>query len=81
MIGVDVTLFDLNDRLDHINCRLHNSDTRMVVSVEYYRTSMDSEGHIRFTCIKLQNDDNVRTTFSILYRCVGLYFYLMLFDR
>lgn len=64
-INVDFTLSDSNDQFDLINCRLHNNGTRMMVSVEYWHSSIDSDERIQFTCMKLKSNDNVRTTLYI----------------
>jgi len=64
-VNVGVTLSDLKKQLDWINGRLNHDDTRMVVSVKYRRPLIDPNGHIQFTQMKLQNDDDVRTMFSI----------------
>ncbi|MCI37307.1 hypothetical protein A2U01_0058531, partial [Trifolium medium] len=41
------------------------SDTRRVTSLEYRKSSMASEGRVTFNNMKLQNDDDIRTMFSI----------------
>ena len=64
-IRVDVTLSGLKDQLNQINCDLHYRDTRSVDSIEYRRPSTGSDGSIEYTQMKLKNDDDVRTMFSI----------------
>ncbi|MCI53522.1 photosystem I P700 chlorophyll a apoprotein, partial [Trifolium medium] len=44
-----------------LNC----CNARRVASVEYRRMSVGSDERVRFTNMKLQNDDDVRTMFSI----------------
>ena len=57
----DVTLSGLKDELDQINCQLNHRDTRRVVSVEYRCPLSDSVSSLRFSRMKLTNDDDVRT--------------------
>jgi len=61
----DVTLSRLKDELDQINCQLNHRDTRRVVGVEYRCPLSDSVGSLRFSRMKLTNDDDVRTMFSV----------------
>jgi len=61
----DVTLSGLKDELDQINCQLNHRDTRRVVGVEYQCPLSDSAGSLRFSRMKLTNDDDVRTMFSV----------------
>jgi len=61
----DVTLFGLKDQLDQINRQLNHRDTRRVVGVEYRSPLPDSAESIRFSRMKLTNDDGVRTMFSV----------------
>ena len=61
----DVTLSGLKDELDQINCQLNRRDTRRVVGVEYRCPLSDSAGSLRFSRMKLTNDDDVRTMFSV----------------
>jgi len=57
----DVSLPGLKDELDQINHR----DTRRVVGVEYRCPLSDSAGSLRSSRMKLTNDDDVRTMFSV----------------
>jgi len=61
----DVTLSGLKDELDQINRQLNHRDTRRVVGVEYRCPLSDSAGSLHFNQMKLTNDDDVRTVFSI----------------
>jgi len=61
----DVTLSGLKDELDQINHQLNDRDTRRVVGVEYRCPLFDSAGSLRFSRMKLTNDDGVRTMFSV----------------
>jgi len=61
----DVTLSGLKDELDQINCQLNHKDTRRVVDVEYQCSLSDSARSLRFSRMKLTNDDNVRTMLSV----------------
>ena len=62
----DVTLSGLKDELDQINRQLNRRDTRRVVGVEYRCPLSDSAGSLRFSRMKLTNDDDVRTMFSVI---------------
>ncbi|MCH86236.1 hypothetical protein A2U01_0007090, partial [Trifolium medium] len=65
-INVDVTLADLKHQLDQLNISVNNqSDTRRVTSLEYRKPLMGSDGRFTFNNMKLQNDDDIRTMFSI----------------
>jgi len=64
-IGTDVTLFGLKDQLDQINRELNHRDTRRVDGVEYQCPSIDSVETVRFSRMKLMNDDGVRNRFSV----------------
>ena len=64
-VDVDVTLSNLKDQLDQVNSILNHIDTRRVDIVEYRHPSIYSNGSVRFSQIKRQNNDDVRTTFSI----------------
>jgi hypothetical protein len=64
-VRVDVMLLDLKDQHDQINNRFNHKDTRRMYSVEYRHPSTDSDGSVRFDQMKLHNDDDVRTMFSI----------------
>jgi hypothetical protein len=64
-IYIDVTLGDLKHKLTQLNCRLHSRDERRVTDIEYRRLSVCSEETVLFTNMKLKNDGNVRTMFSI----------------
>ncbi|AET01102.1 hypothetical protein MTR_8g005030 [Medicago truncatula] len=55
----DVTLSELKDELDQINHQLNHKDTRRVVGVEYRCLLSDSIVSLRFSQMKLKNDDNV----------------------
>ena len=61
----DVTLSGLKDELDQVNRQLNRRDTRRVVGVEYRYPLSDSAGSLRFRRMKLTNDDDVRTMFSV----------------
>jgi hypothetical protein len=61
----DVTLSELKSQLNQINLELNYRDTRRVDGVEYRRPSTDSAGSVRFSRMKLMNDDDMRTMFSI----------------
>ncbi|KEH28454.1 hypothetical protein MtrunA17_Chr5g0446071 [Medicago truncatula] len=62
----DVTLSGMKDELDQINRQLNHKDTRRVVGVEYRCPFPDSTGSLRFSRMKLTNDDDdVRTMFSV----------------
>jgi len=61
----DVTLSGLKDELDQINRQLNHRDTRRVVGVEYRCPLSDSVGSLHFSRMKLTNDDDVRTMFSV----------------
>ena len=61
----DVTLSGLKDELDQINRQLNHRDTRRVVGVEYRCPLSDSAGSLRFSRMKLTNDGDVRTMFSV----------------
>jgi len=65
MVRVDVTLSDLKDWLEQINCRLNHKGTRRVDSVEYRCPSTDSIWIVQFTKIKLKNDDDMKIMFFI----------------
>ena len=61
----DVTLSGVKDELDQINRQLNHRDTMRVVSVEYRCPLFDSVGSLYFSRMKLKNDNDVRTMFSI----------------
>ena len=61
----DVTLSELKDELDKINRQLNHKDTRRVVDVKYRCSLSDSDGSLCFSRIKLTNNDDVRTMFSV----------------
>jgi len=61
----NVTLSGLKDELDQINRQLNHRDTRRVVGVEYRCLLSNSARSLRFSRIKLTNDDNVRTMFFV----------------
>ena len=65
----DVTLYGLKDELDQINRQLNHKDTRRVVSVEYRCPLSDLVSSLRLSRMKLTNDDDVRTMFSIFGQC------------
>jgi hypothetical protein len=69
----DFMLFRLKDQLNQIN----HKDTSRVDDVEYRRPLTDSTGIVQFTEMKLRNDDDVRTMFSIfgqyITKCVGCF--------
>ena len=61
----DVTLSGLKDELDQIIRQLNHKDTRRVVGVKYRCPLSDSAESLRFRRMKLTNDDDVRTMFSV----------------
>jgi len=61
----DVTPSGLKDQLDQINRQLNHRDTRRVVGVEYRCPLSDLVSSLRFSRMKLTNDDDVRTMFSV----------------
>ena len=61
----DVNLSRLKDELDQINRQLNHRDTRRVVGVDYRCPLSDSAGSLCFSRMKLTNDDDVRTMFSV----------------
>nr|ABD32594.1 hypothetical protein MtrDRAFT_AC149577g14v1 [Medicago truncatula] len=61
----DVTLFVLKDQLNQINCPLNHKNTGRMESVEYQRPSINSVGRVQLSHMKLKNDDDARTMFSI----------------
>jgi len=61
----DVTLSGLKDELDQINRQLNHRDTRKMVGVEYRCPMSDSARSLRFSRMKITNDDDVRTMFSV----------------
>ncbi|AES98346.1 hypothetical protein MTR_5g067330 [Medicago truncatula] len=62
-IHTDVTFSGLKDQLDQINHQLNHRDTRRVDDVEYRCPSTDLDGSVRFSRMKLMNDD-VRSCLS-----------------
>jgi len=64
-IPIDVTLSGLKSQLNQINLKLNYRDTQRVDRDEYRRLLTDSTGSVRFSRMKLMNDDDVRTMFSI----------------
>jgi len=64
-IPTDVTLSGLKSQLNQINLELNYRDTQSVDDVEYRRPSIGSARSVQFTRMKLMNDDDVRTMFSI----------------
>ena len=61
----DVTLSGLKDKLDQINHQLNDRDTRRVVGVDYRCPVSDLARSLRCSRMKLTNDDDVRTMFSV----------------
>jgi len=61
----DVTLSGLKDELDQINRQLNHRDTRRVVGVDYRCPLSDSTRSLCLSRMKLTNDDDVRTMFSV----------------
>jgi len=61
----DVTLSGLKDQLDQINRQVNHKDTRRVVGVEYRCPLFDSVSSLRFSRMKLTNNDDVRIMFSV----------------
>jgi hypothetical protein len=64
-IRIDVTLSGLKGQLDQINRKLNYRDILTVYGVEYRCPSTDSTESVRFIQMKLMNNDDVRTMFSI----------------
>jgi len=64
-IRKDVTLSGMKDELDQINRQLNHRDTRRVVGVEYRCSLSDSAGSLQFSRMKLTNNDDMRTMFSV----------------
>ncbi|KAK2361307.1 hypothetical protein QL285_086471 [Trifolium repens] len=64
-IHVYVTLIDLKHQLSQLSGRLNCHNASRVTGVEYLRSSVCSDGNVLFTNMKLQNDGDVRTMFSI----------------
>jgi hypothetical protein len=65
-VHVDATLADLKHQLTQLNSRLHFCNERRVTDLEYYCHSVCSDETVLFTNMKLQNDGDVRTVFSIV---------------
>jgi hypothetical protein len=65
-INADVKFAALKQQLDQLNNRLNSrNDTRTVTSIEYRKPSIGSDGCITFTKMKLENDVDIQTMFSI----------------
>jgi hypothetical protein len=64
-IRKDVTISELKDQLDQVNRQLNHRDKRRVIGVEYRCPLSDSARSLRFSRMKLTNDDDVRTMFSV----------------
>ncbi|XP_045796116.1 uncharacterized protein LOC123890528 [Trifolium pratense] len=65
-IHEQVSLSDLKQQLTQINRRLNFRDPRTVTDVEYRRPSrISNNGTMLFTHVKLHNNDDVRTMFSV----------------
>ncbi|MCI09969.1 hypothetical protein A2U01_0031060, partial [Trifolium medium] len=64
-IYVDVIMSDLKHQL---NSLLHYREQRRVTAIKYRRPSVYSKGIVVFTNMKLQNDVDVKTIFSIFYK-------------
>ncbi|KEH44344.1 hypothetical protein MTR_1g112390 [Medicago truncatula] len=73
----DVTLTGLKDDLDQINRQLNHRDTRRVVCVEYRCQLSDSAGSLRFSRMKLTNDNDVGTMFSVFEHIFDLIYTLI----
>jgi len=58
-------IYGLKDQHDQIDCKLECRDTRRMYNVKYQFPSIDSAGRVLFSQMKLRNDDDVRTMFSI----------------
>jgi hypothetical protein len=73
MIRTDITFSELKDHLDQINSQLNHRDTKRMDDVEYRRSSIDSAGAVRFSRMKLKNDNDMRTIFLIFgqYNSIG----------
>ncbi|AES90849.1 cytochrome b6/F complex subunit VIII [Medicago truncatula] len=61
----NVTLSGLKDDLDQINRQLNHKDTRRVDGVQYRCPLSDLAESLRFSRMKLKNDNDVRTMFSV----------------
>jgi len=57
--NVDVTLSSLKDHHNQNKGCLNQKDTRMMDNIVYHRMSINSNGRIRFTQMKLWNNDGV----------------------
>ncbi|MCI54065.1 hypothetical protein A2U01_0075312 [Trifolium medium] len=55
---------NLKHQLDQLNGRLKCRDVRRVAGVEYHRPSVGTDERVRFTNMKLQNNDYMRTMFT-----------------
>jgi hypothetical protein len=65
MIHTNVTLHGLKDHLNQINHQRNHRETRRADDVEYRRPSTNPIGSVQFCRMKLMNDDDVGTMFSI----------------
>ena len=66
---INVTLKGLKDQLDEINQGLNSGDTRRVKCIWYKRPTLH-DGRITFCQLELENDDDVRSMFSIFLHMV-----------
>jgi hypothetical protein len=64
-IHADITLEDLKHQLTQLNIRIHSRDQKRATDVEYRHPSVCSNGTVLFTNMRLRNDGDVRTMFSI----------------
>ncbi|KAK2374355.1 hypothetical protein QL285_075325 [Trifolium repens] len=65
-IFVDATLVDLKQQLNEINrCCNNPNDDITVTSVEYRKPSMRSDRSVTFSNMKLRNNEDICTMFSI----------------
>jgi hypothetical protein len=64
-IRTDVILSGLKGQLNQIKCQLNYRDIQRMDGVEYRRPSTDSARSVRFSRMKLVNNDDVSVMFSI----------------
>ncbi|KEH16939.1 hypothetical protein MTR_0064s0170 [Medicago truncatula] len=69
-IRTDITHSGLKSQLNEINLELNRRDTQRVDGVEYRRPPTDSSRSLWFSLMKLMNDDDVRTMFSIFFSTI-----------
>jgi hypothetical protein len=65
-ISDDATFVELKQQLHELNrCCVNKNDDRTITSIEYRKPSIGPDGVVTFTGMKIQNDADVRTMFSI----------------